>query len=71
LTRLRAEGARACLLFVVQRADCAWVEPADDIDPAYGRALRDAAAAGVELFALRTRVSPERLSLDELLPVRL
>jgi sugar fermentation stimulation protein A len=71
LTRLRAEGARACLLFVVQRADCAWVEPADEIDPAYGRALRDAAAAGVELFALRTRVSPERLSLDELLPVRL
>lgn len=71
LTRLHAEGARACLLFVVQRADCDWVEAADEIDPAYGRALRDAAAAGVELFALRTRVSPAEIALDGLLPVRL
>ena len=33
---------------VVQRADCHSVEPADDIDPAYGKALREAAVAGVE-----------------------
>ena len=41
LAELRREGARAVLLFVVQRADCGSVEPADDIDPAYGaRAAR-------------------------------
>ena len=44
--------------FVVQRADCRSVEPADDIDPAYGAALREAAAAGVELLAVRARVGP-------------
>jgi sugar fermentation stimulation protein A len=71
LTRLRAEGARAALLFLVQRADCEFVEPADEIDPAYGSALRQAAAAGVELFALRVRVSPHALVAEGLLPVRL
>jgi sugar fermentation stimulation protein A len=58
LARLRREGARAVLLFVVQRADCASVEPADDIDPAYGAALRQAAGQGVEVLALRARVGP-------------
>jgi len=58
LAALRREGARAALLFVVQRADCRSVEPADDIDPAYGAALREAAAAGVELLAVRARVGP-------------
>ena len=58
LAELRREGARAVLLFVVQRADCGSVEPADDIDPDYGAALREAAAAGVEVLALRARVLP-------------
>ena len=71
LAALRAEGARACLLFVVQRSDCDAVEPADEIDPAYGRTLRAAAAAGVELLALRVRVSPRALAPDRMLPVRL
>lgn len=71
LSRLRAEGARACLLFVVQRGDCAFVEPADEIDPAYGRALRAAAEAGVEILALRIHVSPRGLRVDRTLPVRL
>lgn len=33
LTRLQRRGARAALLFVVQRSDCDWIEPADDLDP--------------------------------------
>jgi sugar fermentation stimulation protein A len=71
LARLRRGGARAVLLFVVQRADCDWVEPADDIDPAYGAALRAAAGAGVELLAVRARVGPGGLRFDGRLPVRL
>ena len=71
LTKLQRQGARAALLFVIQRADCSVVEPADDLDPAYGRALRTAAAEGVELLAVRGRVSPRGLSLESPARVRL
>ena len=71
LAKLHAEGARAVLLFVVQRGDAASVEPADDVDPRYGAALRAAARAGVEVLALRARVSPSRIALDGSIPVRL
>ncbi len=71
LASLRSEGARAVLLFVVQRGDCTRLEPADDVDPRYGAALRAAARAGVEVLALRTRVSPSRIALDGPIPVNL
>ncbi|MEZ4332011.1 MAG: DNA/RNA nuclease SfsA [Myxococcota bacterium] len=66
-----AAGERAALVFVVQRADAISVAPADDIDPAYGRALRAAAAAGVELHALSARVGPRAIRLAGPLPVLL
>ncbi len=71
LASLATGGARAVMLFVVQRADCLRVEPADDIDPAYGAALRAAADGGVEVLAMRVRVSPRNLRFDGPLPVRL
>ena len=67
----KAAGDRAALLFVVQRADADDVAPADDIDPAYGEALRKAAEAGVELHALSARVTADRIRLERVLPVRL
>jgi len=69
LAGLRREGARAVLLFVVQRGDCESVEPADDIDPAYGAALRAAAAQGVEVLALRARVGAAGIRYERPLPV--
>lgn len=71
LARLRTNGARSVVLFVVQRGDCDRVEPADDIDPAYGEALRAAVKQGVEVLAVRARVSPAALTLDGMLPVHL
>ena len=68
--RVRA-GDRAALVFVAQRDDAGSVAPADDIDPAYGAALRRAATAGVELHAWSVRVSPTALELVRVLPVLL
>jgi sugar fermentation stimulation protein A len=53
----------------VQRADCDRFAPADDIDPAYGTALRAAAAAGVELIALGARVTRRSIAVERSLPV--
>ncbi|HDR46382.1 MAG TPA: DNA/RNA nuclease SfsA [Geoalkalibacter subterraneus] len=64
-----AEGLRGIIFFVVQRAAAEAFTPADDIDPEYGRLLREAAGAGVEIMAWRTRVSPEEVCADRPLPV--
>lgn len=66
-------GDRAALVFCCQRPDAITVGPADDIDPEYGRLLRQAAAAGVEIFGVGTRVesraiSPERVVEVDLAP---
>jgi len=71
LVGLRRAGHRAVMLFLVQRADCHCVRPADDIDPAYGSALRAAAAAGVETFALGARVTARSIAVERTLPVLL
>ena len=44
-------GERAVLLFCVNHTGIREVRPADHIDPEYGRLLREASAAGVELMA--------------------
>jgi sugar fermentation stimulation protein A len=71
LRRLHAGGDRAALLFLVQRADCDAVAPADSIDPDYGEALRVAAKAGVEVLALGARITARSITVERELPVRL
>lgn len=71
LAALSRAGQRAALLFVVQRRDCDWVELADEIDPAYGRALRDAVRDGVSVHAWRARPTARALHLEHPLEVRL
>lgn len=70
LMQLRAQGFRAILLFVAQHTGILEVAPADRVDPAYGQALRQAMAAGVEVMAYGTAISPAQIRLTESLPVR-
>jgi sugar fermentation stimulation protein A len=69
LQRAVAQGDRAVQLFFVQRADCDHFRPADDIDPAYGRELRRAAAAGVTVIALQARVTKRAVTIQRQIPV--
>lgn len=69
LALARQEGYRAVIFFVVQRGEAQAFAPADAIDPAYGRLLREVAAQGVEILAYRTRVTPAEVSLDLALPI--
>ena len=69
LMRLTADGRRAVLVYCVQRGDVSEVRPADAIDPLYGRTLREALAAGVEVLAYRASVTSEAISLCERIEV--
>jgi sugar fermentation stimulation protein A len=69
LMRLKARGLRAVLVFCVQRGDVDEVRPADAIDPVYGRTLREAIAAGVEVMAWRAKVTTRDVAIDARLGV--
>lgn len=69
LSTLVEAGDEAAMLFVVQRQRCRSFSPADAIDPAYGEALREAAAAGVQVLAYAAELSPRAVTLKRKLPV--
>jgi sugar fermentation stimulation protein A len=59
LMQMVREGHRAVLLYCVQHTGIEWVEPADAIDPLYGKTLREAVACGVEAIAYQAEIKPE------------
>jgi sugar fermentation stimulation protein A len=69
LVRLKALGLRPVQLYCVQRGDVKEVRPADGIDHEYGRMLREAIAAGVEVLAYRARVTIDEIRLADRIPV--
>ncbi len=69
LAKVAASGARAVVLFVVQRSDAERFAVAADIDRAFADALRHARTAGVETLCYRCVLSPEQIVLDKALPV--
>ena len=71
LAQVAARGHRAGAIFVVQRSDARFLVPHDDADPEFGRALREASAAGVEVRAYSCAVTPEEIRLAEPIPVKL
>lgn len=64
-------GYRTAVVFVVQRDDASGLRPHDESDPGFGRALRDAAQRGVEVYAYACRVEWGWVEVDHPLPVSL
>ena len=69
LMRLKAAGLRPVQLYCVQRGDVDEVRPADAIDPEYGRTLRQALEAGVEVMAYRAKVTAREIRLERRIAV--
>ncbi|MBL8436714.1 MAG: DNA/RNA nuclease SfsA [Zoogloeaceae bacterium] len=69
LQREVAKGARAALVFCAQRGDVREIRPADAIDPHYGRRLREALAAGVEVWGLGATIGLDEIKVDRLVPM--
>lgn len=66
-----SEGHRAVMFYVVSRKDVTSFSPADDIDPVYGKTLREAVEHGVEILAYSTLVQPTSFELGKRLSVEL
>ena len=64
-------GHRATAFFAIQMADVVDFAPNDVTHPAFGEALRQAKAAGVNIAAYCCRVTPESLEIDRPVEIRL
>ena len=71
LTKLAQEGFGAYVLFVIQMADVAYIHPNDATDPAFGKALREAATSGVQVLAMDCRITESTMEIGKPVEVRL
>jgi sugar fermentation stimulation protein A len=69
LSAMVAAGARAVMVYLVQRGDAKAFSLARDIDPKYAAGFRAARAAGVEAFAFGCRLTRKTIFLDGTVPI--
>lgn len=69
LARVAKSGARAVMLYILQREDGDKLSFAADLDPLYARAFTKARAAGVEAYALRCHVTTNEIIATTPVPV--
>ena len=63
LIRIKKQGMRAVMVYVIQRMDVNSFDTANHIDPKYGEALKRAIKEGVEVFPVQAKVSPEGIDI--------
>ena len=69
LAKAVADGFGGYVLFVIQMADVKYLHPNDATDPAFGAALREAAAAGVRVLAVECDITENSMSISKKVPV--
>jgi sugar fermentation stimulation protein A len=69
LAALAQSGRPTAICFVAQRGDVESVRPEDEIDPAFGVALRAASRAGVLLLACALDITPNGAARARRIPV--
>ena len=68
LQELAAAGFRCAMFFLVQRMDANSFAPADQIDPEYGKKLRQASQNGVEILAYDVCIDLKGIRLNGRVP---
>ena len=71
LAQAAKEGYGAYVLFVIQMTDVKYLHPNDNTDPEFGKALRDAAKAGVQVLAMDCTVTIDTMGIQKAVDVRL
>ena len=71
LTELVKEGYSTYVLFVIQIEDVKYLHPNDITDPDFGKALRQAAQAGVQILAMDCKVTPDTMKINKPIKIKL
>ena len=59
-----ADGLEAWVIFIVQMKEISLFRPNDETHPAFGAALRDAAANGVKILVLDCDITPDTMTVS-------
>lgn len=70
LENMVEQGFRAVMVYLVQREDCTNFSLAEDIDPAYAAAFKDAQKSGVEMLCYGCKISLKEIYVDCPLPLQ-
>ena len=71
LEKLAGDGHRCMMFYFIQRMDARAFQPADHIDPEYGRGLRRAVKNGIEVLAYDVRIDIQGIELNKNIPYAL
>lgn len=71
LIQIKKTGARAVMVYVIQRTDIDLFGPATAIDPIYSKKLNEAHNQGVEIIPVMLQVSPDGIKIKELVSFEL
>ena len=71
LIKVKEQGMRAVMLYIIQRMDVDTFGTAKEIDPAYSESLKKAYEKGVEIIPVQAKVTPEKIELVKELPFKL
>ena len=64
------EGHRAVMVYLIQRNDAKSLSLARDVDAGYGEAYDKAVKAGVEVIAVRCKLSTDAIMVDKTVPMK-
>ena len=71
LAQAAQDGFGAYVLFIIQMENVKYLHPNDATDPAFGKALRQAAEAGVQVLAMDCHITPDSMEICKAVEVRL
>lgn len=71
LAAMRESGARAIMIYVVQRGDCSRFRLCGDLDTVYSETFIRARAAGVEAFVIGCQISAEAIVPDRVIEMEI
>jgi sugar fermentation stimulation protein A len=71
LVKVKEQGMRAVMLYVIQRTDVEIFSTAKQIDPEYSKALKSAFENGVEIIPIQVKVTPVKIEIVKELPFEL
>jgi len=71
LIKVKEQGMRAVMLYIIQRMDVNTFAVAKEIDPEYSKTLQIAYKKGIEIIPIQAKVTPEKIELVQELPFEL